>query len=121
MRAITLTDTAWETLALLAKARGCSRSDLVEELAALNGGNWNGNARDEIIQQLIGLGQHLLHDKALTRGGKDRGVVRRTLQAVIAHLQTIPTTTPPTPTKPLIEAPCSERKQGAFGVAPLLK
>jgi len=85
MRAITLTDTAWENLALLAKAKGCSRSDLIE-LAALDGGKWDVDARDEIIQELIDLGEELLNDKLLTRNGKDRGVVRRTLQAIIAHL-----------------------------------
>lgn len=86
MRAITLTDTAWENLAAVAKSRGCSRADLIE-IATQEGGRWDWDAREEMIAEIADLGQELIEDADLTRNGKDKGVVRRTLTALIEALQ----------------------------------
>jgi hypothetical protein len=80
-RGLTLTDTAWENLNTTAKQLGVSKSDLVEQ-SALEG-RWNPDYREEMLDEIRGLIEEMLEDQKLTRNGKDRGVVRRTLEKLI--------------------------------------
>jgi hypothetical protein len=83
-RVITLTDTAWERLKASASARGMSRSDLIET-AALKG-QWSessDHARDKVLEEIQDALDELLEDEDVTRKGKDRGTVKRTIAALL--------------------------------------
>ena len=86
-RMLTLTDTAWERLKAVATTKGVSRSDLIET-AALEG-QWSedsDDARDEVLGEIQDALDELLEDEDVTRKGKDRGTVRRTITALLEIL-----------------------------------
>ncbi len=84
VRSVRLTDSTWEALGTIATQRSITRADLLEELveagaiASAQPTASSGQAGSE-IEQLI---EQVLADPAVTRGGKDKGAVRRGLEAL---------------------------------------
>jgi hypothetical protein len=84
VRSIRLTNSTWEALGAIAIQRGITRADLLEELVeagaitSTRSTVTSGQAGSE-IEQLI---EQVLADPAVTRGGKDKGAVRRGLEAL---------------------------------------
>jgi len=84
VRSIRLTDSTWEALGVIATQRGITRADLLEELvkagviSSTQPTATSGHTAPE-IEQLI---EQVLADPAVTRGGKDKGAVRRGLEAL---------------------------------------
>lgn len=82
VRSIRLTDATWQQLGEVAEAQSLTRADLIERLAdsgALDQATPSSGLSlaqvDEAIAQII-------NDPAITRHGKDRGSVRRALEAL---------------------------------------
>ena len=85
VRSIRLTDSTWEVLGAIATQRGITRADLLEGL--VEGGLVNLVGRSENrtneIEQFI---EQVLADPAVTRNGKDKGAVKRGLEALLKLL-----------------------------------
>lgn len=82
-RMLTLTDTAWARLQDVAKARGISRSDLVET-AAIEG-QWSDDAedaREDVLSEIEAALDALLADDTLIRP-RDRSAVRKAFKALL--------------------------------------
>lgn len=79
VRSLRLTDSTWQRLGELAALKNLTRSDLLELWMQTNPpeqqAGINPNELDDVIAQV-------LNDPAVTRHGKDRGSVRRALEAI---------------------------------------
>ena len=91
VRTIRLTDTTWEKMGYVADKRRITRADLVEQMA--EDGLFNDEPTDAQLLCAISLNkieaaiEEILSDAAVTRGGKDKGAVKRGLQALRNRLQ----------------------------------
>ena len=85
VRSIRATDTAWEKLGKVAEERGMTRADLIERLVE-SGGLDNQIDGGISLQQVEEVVAQILNDPAVTRNGKDRGSVRRALEALLRTL-----------------------------------
>jgi predicted DNA-binding ribbon-helix-helix protein len=93
VRSIRLTDTTWEKMGHAADKRRITRADLIEQMS--DDGIFEQflepssqvNA-SQVLKQVETIAQVLINDPALTRNGKDRGVVKRTLEALVERLKT---------------------------------
>jgi predicted transcriptional regulator len=88
VRSIRLTDKTWETLGAIAEQRGITRADLLEELVEEGvitpvHSITTGKTKQE-IELLI---EQVLADPSVTRNGKDKGAVRRGLEALLKLLK----------------------------------
>lgn len=86
-RMLTLTDTAWTRLQDAAKAKGMSRSDLVET-AAIEG-QWSDDAedaRDDVLNEIESALDELLADDTLVRS-RDRSAVRKAVKALLDEVR----------------------------------
>lgn len=90
VRSIRLTDATWEKLGFAADKRCITRADLIEQMA--EDGLFDVESDDTLaspgvstsrIEELI---EQISSDPSITRGGKDKGAVRRGLQALLSHL-----------------------------------
>jgi hypothetical protein len=84
VRSIRLTDSTWEVLGVIAIQRGITRADLLEELVegdvVISAQSIAGSSQTALdIEQLI---EKVLADPKVTRGGKDKGAVRRGLESL---------------------------------------
>lgn len=82
VRSIRLTDTTWQQLGEVAEAQSLTRADLIEQLT-------ESRAFDQVVPTSgLSLAQVdnaiacVLNDPMVTRNGKDRGSVRRALEAL---------------------------------------
>ena len=87
IRSIRLTDKTWDVLGVMAAQRGITRADLLEELVEEGvitsvHPNVTGKTKQK-IEHLIG---QVLADPSVTRNGKDRGAVKRGLEALLKLL-----------------------------------
>jgi hypothetical protein len=84
VRSIRLTDTAWKVLGEAAEQRSITRADLLEKLIdeGIIGSAQPANTGETAleIEQLI---EQVLADGLVTRNGKDKGAVRRGLEALL--------------------------------------
>ena len=88
VRSIRLTDSTWEVLGAIATHRGITRADLLEELVEQG---IISSAQQPIklekknmeMEQLI---EQVLADPLVTRNGKDKGAVKRGLEAFLKLL-----------------------------------
>lgn len=96
VRSLRLTDNCWEALGVAAAARGITRADLLEQMADDDAFDWDqtdnqaddaDDYRAELLDELRDLEEDLLDDEDVTRGGKDKGVVRRVLRAILERLE----------------------------------
>lgn len=88
VRSIRLTDSTWETLGAIATQRGITRADLLEQLVeegvisqSQESSSFGKTAAE--IEELI---ERVLADPAVTRNGKDKGAVKRGLEALVKLL-----------------------------------
>ncbi len=93
VRTIRLTDTTWEKMGYTADKRRITRADLVEQMAA--DGVFEDEAEVEnsqplqanLVHQIEVMVEEILNDPTVTRSGKDKGAVKRGLQALLNRLQ----------------------------------
>jgi len=91
VRSIRLTDTTWQKIGFAADKRRITRADLFEQMAEdgvfddvpENSNSSSNNFQDEIKVAI----EKILSDPAVTRGGKDKGAVKRGLQALLNYFQ----------------------------------
>lgn len=87
VRTIRLTDTTWEKMGCAADKRCITRADLVEQMA--DDGVFDQEAASSQLSCEISLNEieaaieEILSNTVVTRGGKDRGAVKRGLQALL--------------------------------------
>ena len=91
VRTIRLTETTWEKVGHAADKLRITRADLVEQLAedGLFDGGFVSAEHDQLITQVEGAIQLVLNDSVVTRGGKDRGAVKRGLEALLKQLKSV--------------------------------
>lgn len=92
LRSIRLTDNCWRVLGELADHRGCSRSDILEELAE-NGFleeavSEEGSAKEEIIEIILEVIESLEpgNDPLIETDHRDKAPGRRVLQKLVEYL-----------------------------------
>jgi hypothetical protein len=99
VRTMRLTDSAWAKLGEIAESRGITRADLIEEQAeSFVSGQVNQlqlfdepmtgdvSAKSASLQQVETAVSEILNDPQVTRNGKDRGSVKRALEALLKRL-----------------------------------
>jgi predicted DNA-binding ribbon-helix-helix protein len=87
VRTIRLTNTTWEKLGAAADSRCITRADLIEQLVksgALDAQPPASGIDFHHIEQAV---TQILDDSTVTRNGKDRGSVRRALDALLKILR----------------------------------
>ena len=72
------TNTTWQKLGELAELQGITRADLIEQWATALGEPTSSLGLNQVDEGIT----HVLNDPAATRNGKDRGSVRRALEAL---------------------------------------
>lgn len=86
VRTMRLTDITWQKLGEIAESRGITRADLIERIVESGALNQQ-SAGDQIsLQQVESSIAQILNDSTVTRGGKDRGAVKRALEALLKQL-----------------------------------
>lgn len=91
VRSIRLTDTTWKKIGYAADKRRITRADLIEQMA--EDGVFDSEAegiqfsRANLLHEIEALIEKILIDSSVTRSGKDRGAVKRGLQALLDRLQ----------------------------------
>lgn len=84
VRSIRVTDKAWERLGQVAELRRITRADLIEELVESGTLEQNQSAiSGDLKAQVRAAAEMVLQDETVTRKGKDRGSVKRALEALI--------------------------------------
>jgi hypothetical protein len=86
VRSLRLTDKTWEILGCVADSQAITRADLIEQSA--NSGLLGQQTTSEKVdlQQVEEVINQVLSDPLVTRNGKDRGSVRRALEALLQRL-----------------------------------
>lgn len=79
VRSLRVTDAAWTKLGQVAEKRGMTRADLLERMAECDELNVSLQAIKDAIAKII-------DDPQVTRNGKDRGSVKRALEALLRCL-----------------------------------
>jgi hypothetical protein len=86
VRSIRLTNSTWEVLGAIAQERSITRADLLEQLVeegVISSGQQPISSREEGIEHLV---EQVLADSSVTRNGRDRGAVKRGLEALLKLL-----------------------------------
>lgn len=86
VRSIRLTNSTWEVLGAIATQRRITRADLLEQLieeGVISSGQQPISLREEGIEHLV---EQVLADSSVTRNGRDRGAVKRGLEALLKLL-----------------------------------
>lgn len=86
VRSLRLTDTAWEKLGTAAAQQSITRADLIEQIVESGVLEQDTEAGDIRLSQIEEAITQVLDDPQVTRNGKDRGAVRRGLEALLKHL-----------------------------------
>lgn len=82
VRSIRLTDATWQQLGEVAAAQSLTRADLIEQLTESGALNQTTPTSGLSLAQVDAAISQILNDPVLTRNGKDRGSVRRALEAL---------------------------------------
>src|SRR4028119_1909874 len=81
VRSIRLTDTTWEKMGYAADKRRITRADLIEQMAEDGVFNDEPQAQqfphENLLNEIEVIIEKILNDSAVTRGGKDKGAVKR--------------------------------------------
>jgi len=85
VRSIRLTDPTWEVLGAIAIQRGITRADLLEQLVeeGVISLTVATNSSSSPAKEISNLVEQVLADPSVTRNGKDRGAVKRALEALM--------------------------------------
>lgn len=86
VRSLRLTETTWEKLGAAADLRRITRADLIEQLVESGALEQQPSTDGVSLQQVEAAIAQILADPAVTRNGKDRGSVRRALEALLKQL-----------------------------------
>lgn len=86
VRSIRLTDSTWQKLGEVADLRCITRADLIEQLVEAGQLDQEPITSGVSLQQVEEAVAHILNDPVVTRNGKDRGSVRRALEALLKQL-----------------------------------
>jgi hypothetical protein len=90
VRSIRLTDSTWEALGAIATQRSITRADLLEQLAEegliSQSQTQESNGVGKTVTEIEKLIERVLADPVVTRNGKDRGAVKRGLEALLKLL-----------------------------------
>jgi len=86
VRSLRFTDSTWEKLGNVAKSRCITRADLVEQLVDSGVLDQEPASSGVSLQQVEELIAQIIDDPDITRHGKDRGSVKRALQALLKRL-----------------------------------
>lgn len=87
VRTIRLTDTTWEKMGYAADKRRITRADLVEQMAEDGVFDQPMRPGDDISYDcLLASVEQVVNDPSVTRKGKDKGAVRRGLEALLGIL-----------------------------------
>lgn len=86
VRSFRLTDTTWEKLGAVADSRCITRSDLIEHLVESGALDDQPSTSGSSLQEVEEAVSQILNDPVVTRNGKDRGSVRRALEALLKRL-----------------------------------
>ena len=78
VRSLRCTDATWQRLGEVAESQGITRADLIEQWTTALGESASNSDLDQIDEAIA----HVLNDPTATRNGKDRGSVRRALEAL---------------------------------------
>lgn len=78
VRSLRCTDATWQKLGELAELQGITRADLIEQWTTALGKSASNSDLDQVDKGIT----HILNDPTVTRNGKDRGSVRRALEAL---------------------------------------
>jgi macrodomain Ter protein organizer (MatP/YcbG family) len=91
VRSIRLTNTSWEKIGFAADKQRITRADLIEQMAE------DGVFDDEeqqvqrpdtiLVRDIASVVEEILSDPSVTRNGKDKGAVKRGLQALLHRFQ----------------------------------
>jgi hypothetical protein len=91
VRSIRLTDKAWKKMGFAAEKRRITRADLIEQMVedgVFDDGLGNSELPQNIfLNEIEAAIEKILSDPTVTRGGKDKGAVKRGLQALLKQLQ----------------------------------
>lgn len=79
VRSIRATDAAWEKLGRIAEEQNMTRADLLEQLAEYG-------EQGISLQQIKDAAAKIIDDPQVTRNGKDKGAVKRALEALLNYL-----------------------------------
>ena len=87
MRSLRLTDSTWEKIGAIAQSRCITRADLIEDLVETGVISQNSSPkisliRSQLLAEIEQVMNRILEDPNVTRKGKDKGAVRRTLEAL---------------------------------------
>lgn len=82
VRSIRLTDATWQRIGEVAEAQSLTRADLIEQLTESGALDQAAPTRGLSLTQVDAAITQILNDPAITRHGKDRGSVRRALEAL---------------------------------------
>lgn len=84
VRSLRLTDKAWEALGVAAETQAMTRADLIEQLT--DQGQLLPDPKELGLQHVKDAVTKIIDDPHVTRNGKDRGAVRRALEALLNYL-----------------------------------
>jgi hypothetical protein len=91
VRSIRLTDKAWKKMGFAAEKRRITRADLIEQMVedgVFDDGLGNSELPQNIfLNEIEAAIEKIMSDPTVTRGGKDKGAVKRGLQALLKQLQ----------------------------------
>lgn len=85
VRTMRLTDIVWVKLGEMADSRGITRADLIEQIVEQEILK-QASVGKLTVQQVSIAVEQVLNDSTVTRNGKDRGSIRRALQALLSLL-----------------------------------
>ena len=82
VRSIRVTDDAWEKLGLIAESRCITRADLLEQIIE-DGLLDQQQNKEDLLSEIENVSQKVLEDSAVTRGGKDKGAIKKGFAALL--------------------------------------
>ena len=91
VRSIRLTDKTWQKIGFVADKRCITRADLIEQMA--EDGIFDDETHEQqsfqenLLSKIKATVEEILNDPTITRGGKDRGAVKRGLHSLLSRLQ----------------------------------
>jgi hypothetical protein len=93
VRSIRLTNTTWEKMGYAADKRRITRADLIEQITEDGVFDDQGENVQLLYAALLSeveiAVEEILNDSSVTRGGRDRGAVKRGLQALLNRLKPV--------------------------------
>jgi hypothetical protein len=88
VRSIRLTDETWEKIGYAAEIQQITKADLIEQMAQNGAFDQEALTTDSLnFNQLIAAAESIVNNSEITRKGKDKGAVKRALEALLNYLK----------------------------------